>query len=216
MKYDLMLFDFDGTLMDTSPGIFHCARRTMEELGIPVSADVNMNLFVGPPLGDCFRITFGLEEKYIAKACEIYRRRYAREGRFMADFYPGVPQTLRLLRGMGMRMAVTTMKAAPLAGSMVEHFGIGECFFRVFGADMAGVKTKADLVRDAVSQSGACVSPDRVLLVGDTMLDAAGAKETGVDFLGVAFGFGDFSAEQMAGFNHPLLERFADLVDFVK
>ena len=216
MKYDLMLFDFDGTLMDTSPGIFHCARRTMAELGIPVSADVNMNLFVGPPLGDCFRITFGLEEKYIEKACEIYRYHYAREGRFMAEFYPGVPQTLGLLRGMGMRMAVTTMKAAPLAQSMVEHFGIGGCFFRVFGADMAGVRTKADLVREAVSKSGICASADRVLLVGDTMLDADGARDAGVDFLGVAFGFGDFLPEQTAGFNHALLERFPDLVDFVK
>ena len=215
MKYGLVLFDFDGTVMDTSAAVFYSARSTMAGLGLPVKPDVNMNLFVGPPLGDCFRLTFGLEEKYVGKACEIYRRYYASTGRYRASFYPNVQQSLEKLNSMEMPMCITTMKSSALAQSMIDHFGLSKYFGRVIGADLAGVRTKADLVNEAVSEHCMEGSRDRVLLVGDTMLDADGAKAAGTDFLGVSFGFGQFTDEQKRAFRHPLMDDWSELAGFV-
>lgn len=215
MKYDLVLFDFDGTLMNTSPGIFYCARQAMTELGLPIRPDVNMNLFVGPPLGDCFRLTFGLEEQYVDKACDIYRKYYSTVGRFKAEFYPNVIESLGKLKKMGLPMGITTMKGGNLAQLMVDHFGLSEYIFKVVGADLKGRRTKADLVNQATEEFGLADARQRVLLVGDTMLDAEGARIAGTDFLGVSFGFGQFSNEQRAKFRHPLMEDFSELPVFV-
>lgn len=214
MKFDLVLFDFDGTLMDTSEGIFHCARQTMAELGKTVAPDVNMNLFVGPPLGDCFRITFGLEEGLIDQACQIYRRHYGTVGKYEAKFYPHVIEALNTLHDAGIPLAITTMKASFLAGEIAEHFGFKSLIDAVFGADLKGSCTKKDLVEAACSHFGAR-DLSRVILVGDTMLDANGAREAGVDFLGVSFGFGEFTEEQKAGFSHPLLDDYCHLPQLV-
>lgn len=216
-RYDLVCFDFDGTLMDTSSGIFHCARTSMARVGVPIPPGANMNLFVGPPLRDCFTITFGVTDPgTLDRLTAAYRDEYSAKGRFMAVPYPGMTAALDRLRSCGIAMAVTTNKNTVLAEAMNRHFGLEGYFFGVYGTGGAGDKgTKPDFIRRAMADAALADCPRRVLMVGDTMLDARGAGIAGCDFLGVGFGFGEFTPEQVATFDYPLLKDYSELLGIV-
>ena len=102
MRYKAVFFDLDGTLMDTSDGIFAGGRYAMEKVGIPIPEIDDWNVFIGPPLGDCFRLTFGIrDEDKIRQLCEAYHDFYMREGRYRAHFYPGILEVARELKKRG-------------------------------------------------------------------------------------------------------------------
>jgi endoribonuclease L-PSP, putative len=184
-----VFFDFDGTLFDTSEGIFHTANFTMEQLGRKGSDDYEtLCRFVGPPLRECFRITYGLEEEYLDKAVEIYRKEYMRDGALRCVIYPGIAETLRALRAKGIKTGVCTLKYDTLVNYIVDEKGVRELFDTVRGTDKTGTITKAGCIQLAAGDLG--VRPDEVLMVGDTLNDEKGARSAGVHFLGVDWGFG--------------------------
>lgn len=184
-----VLFDLDGTLFDSSSGIFHTANHTMKELGFEECHDVNqLRKFVGPPLRECFRITFGTKEEYLDECVEVYRKEYRKTGMHMCYPYPGIIDLLKELRKYGIKTGVCTLKYETLAVDIIKEKGMFELFDVIFGTDSKGKITKADSINNAVNRLG--VSPCDVLMVGDTLNDLNGAKEAGVNFCGVTWGFG--------------------------
>ena len=187
--YSTILFDLDGTLMNTSLGIFDTANYTMQELGLPVVPEQQLRKFVGPPLRECFKVACQLEDSLISDACEIYRKRYAEKGRFMAEVYEGMIDLLSILRKEGRQTAVATLKHEKLAKEVLEYFGIASYFDATVGADMEGTRTKAgiiDLVLERLDQN----DKSQVLMIGDTPHDMIGAQTAGVDIIAVDYGFG--------------------------
>lgn len=185
-----ILFDLDGTLLDTSPGIFSTANQTMQELGLAHLSDAQLRKFVGPPLAACFRVACGLEEALIPQACAVYREIYANEGAmFQASIYPQILELLQQLDQRGFVMGVATLKSEPLAEDILEHFGIATYFKTIVGADSEGKLSKADIIGIALER---LKQPNlsQVIMVGDTPHDLDGAVAIGVDFLGVDWGFG--------------------------
>ena len=204
----IILFDLDGTLLDTSPGIFATANHTMEVLGMKTLPASQLRKFVGPPLAACFRVACGLEESIIPKACEIYRAKYANDGAmFQAQVYAGIPGLLEKLKGQGISLGVATLKLEPLAATILEHFGLSQYFSIVSGADLAGTLSKADIITSALSRLGE-TDLEHVLMVGDTPHDLDGAVAVGVDFVGVDWGFG-FSR----GHEAPPVEHVLGMID---
>lgn len=209
MKYDLVLFDFDGTLMDTSEGIFFSAKSTMRDLNQEIKPDVNMNLFVGPPLADSFRLTFNLKEELVEKACEIYRGYYSTVGMYKAKAYPHLEETLKKLRESGLRLGIATNKYPVLATQMAEYFGLRDYFDGIFGGSLTKKFSKADILLQAATTLKV-EDHSRILMVGDTKLDLDGAKANGMDFVGVSFGFG--LKEENLGLKYPLIDDFLQLL----
>lgn len=187
--YSTILFDLDGTLMNTSPGIFYTANYTMGRLGLPPVPDQQLRKFVGPPLRECFEVACKLDAALIPQACEIYREEYWVKGRFMAEVYDGMFDVLDSLKAEGRTIAVATLKFESLAEEVLEYFKLSKYFDAVVGADSDGVRTKAGIIDLALERLGQS-DKSQALMIGDTPHDLIGAQTAQVDFLAVDYGFG--------------------------
>jgi phosphoglycolate phosphatase len=189
LNHKLVIFDLDGTLMNTSPGIFTTANWTMKELGLPIENDLNqLAKFVGPPLKDCFRVTYNLEESLIDKACEIYRKGYQEHGQYLATVYDGMEDLLKTLNDNGVDCAVGTLKYERIARNMIKDKGLDKYFKKVYGSNAAGTISKASICERIVKELGHDNKDS--ILVGDTLGDLRGAKLSNINFIAVTYGFG--------------------------
>ncbi len=194
--HTVVVFDMDGTLLDTSPGIFATANHTMRTLGFPELTDAQLRKFVGPPLAACFRVACGLEEHLISRACEIYRDEYGSGTMYGAEPYEGIIEMLEELKNRGLILLVATLKLESMAQDILRKKGLIDYFTSVHGADEQGIFTKADIIRNALKAVNREVSHE-VLMVGDTPHDMDGAITVGVDFLAVDWGFGYHKGEKI-------------------
>lgn len=189
MKFKLAIFDLDGTLMDTSSGIFATANKAVESVGRkPVHDIKQLSKFIGPPIAQCFVHTFNLEEELIAKAVENYRKEYDLHGKYGAKEYPSIKETLDTLKERGYLLAVGTLKTESLALSMMDHFGFSPYFSSIRGGDMNSKLSKADIVKNVLADLN--VDATDAVLIGDTTHDEEGAKAANVSFIAVDYGFG--------------------------
>ena len=188
MKYQAYIFDMDGTLADTSPGVFEGVRRTMQALGEPPVPEEQLGRFIGPPLWTSFRETGKLPPERVAEAVELFRGYYSKTGIYESNLYPGMRELLTALQASGAALLVATLKLEGLAQTMVKHVGL-DCFTAVVGADPEGHRTKRDTIALGMELAGV-TDPKRVLMIGDSEFDAIGAAEAGVDFCAALYGFG--------------------------
>ncbi len=193
-----VLFDLDGTLLDTSEGIFHTANYTMSALGMePCWDEAQLRKFVGPPLKDCFRITYGVQDEAVLERCvAVYRAEYEKVGMHLCRIYDGIMETIDALHERGLKVGVCTLKYERLARMIFDEKGITGLFDTIRGTDEAGKVTKAESIKRACADLS--VQPAGVLMVGDTMNDLLGAAEAGTSFAAATWGFGftkDFKSD---------------------
>jgi len=189
MKCKLVIFDLDGTLMNTSPGIFASANKAMVQLGLKPESDVKqLSKFIGPPIIQCFKNTYDLGDEFIEQAVANYRVEYSLHGQYNADAYPQIRETLAQLKERGYLLAVGTLKHEELATNMMRHFDLAPFFSSIRGADMESKLTKADIVKNVLADLQ--IDPSEAVLVGDTLHDLEGARGSGVKFIAVDYGFG--------------------------
>ena len=206
----LIVFDMDGTLADTSPGILNSHRYAHEKMGRPQPATDVLRSVIGGPLLNSYETRFGFSDIQAREAVSHYRNYYAERGYLEAELYPGMKETLTKLRENGYSLGVATLKAERFVKTMLENMGIAECFDVIFGMDDADTRTKAQLIQMCMQTVGA--SSDATTMVGDSIHDLNGAQQVGVDFIGVTYGFGFCVNETAAGSfcNTPL--ELADLL----
>ena len=188
--YSSVLFDLDGTLIDTSEGVIGSALYTLEKLGYPRGEFEDYLPFLGPPLSFGFGVVCGVKESDVPRAIELFREKYIGEEWFLrSSVYPGIPELLAALRRAGYRVAVTTSKLQLAAEKTLTKFGLIDSFDLVVGsADTDGRETKTGVLRYALASLGA--KPEEAVLVGDRYFDAEGARAAGVDCIAALWGFG--------------------------
>ena len=205
-----VLFDFDGTLVDSSEGIFHTALYTVRALGITKEyGESDLSKFVGPPLRDCFRIAFDLDPSLLDDALRIYRTEYLEKGYRMMHLYPGIEELLHILKREGFLTGVATFKGESLVKLCLDNLGILSLFDSVHGSDEKEDRTKGDIIKLCISDFA--IQGDETLMVGDTFNDRKGAEEARVQFLGVRYGFG-FSDKAELG-PYPYADHVYDILD---
>ncbi len=189
MNFKLAIFDLDGTLMNTSPGIFASANATVQQLGLEPEHDPRqLSKFIGPPITQCFVKVYDLDPSLIDQAVIIYRKEYDEHGRFNAAPYDHMRETLEILKQRGYLLAVGTLKYELLAQQMLDYFGLAPYFDSIRGANAASTLTKADIVQKVLDDLG--VQRREAVLIGDTIHDQKGAAEAGIAFIAVDWGFG--------------------------
>ena len=196
--YDVIFFDLDGTLTDSSPGITNSVMYALRRFGIAVENRESLYPFIGPPLLDSFQRFFGFTEEQARQAIVYYREYFSAGGLFENAVYPGVPEMLGRLQSAGRRLWIATSKPEEFARRIMEHFSL-DCYFEgVCGAGMDGTRTRKDeVLRYALGLSGA--DPARSLMVGDREHDVFGASACGLDCLGVLYGYGSREELNAAG-----------------
>lgn len=181
----LTLFDLDGTLVDSAPGIHASIRVAAAELGLPEPTAEQLTAVVGPPLQDGFATLFGLEGPDVDRAVAAYRAHYTAGAMFDAPVYPGVPELLAALRADGQLLAVATSKPATFAERILEHAGLRDAFAGVHGATLDGrVRHKQQVVGLALGAHPG----ERPVLVGDRAQDVVGARVHGLPCVGAGWG----------------------------
>lgn len=194
--YDLILFDLDGTLTQSHPGILRCIRDTMKKLNVPEPPAETMRKFIGPPLVLSLKEYCGISQEKIMEFVEEYRNIYNVEGIFEAKVFDGMLPLLKRLRDAGYKLAMATSKPQSSANLVSDHFGITPYLDMISGASEDENDTKTNVMRRAIAAMN--TTPERTLMIGDTRFDAEGAQKTGTDFLGALYGYG--TREEMEAF----------------
>ena len=190
-NYDYVIFDFDGTVIDTGEGILRSLQYAFEVQGHAVPDLSDLKKFIGPPIYYSFTTFYGVSEEKVGDYIKSYRKRYREKGIYEACLYDGMVETLKALRQDGVKLGIASSKPQTLIYDVMEHFHLTALFDAVVGTqfDDSNHAGKADLVRKSMALLGAA-NTARVLMVGDRCFDIDGAAGAGVDSCGVLFGYG--------------------------
>lgn len=183
-----VLFDLDGTLLDTSEGIKHSVRYTLLKMGYNELPEETILKFVGPPIQNSLMTYCGVDADEAQRGANVFREFYKNQALFEASLYDGIIDLLKELKSRSIRIGVATYKREDYALDLLEKFKIANYCDVIHGADNNNVLTKADIVEKCISELGA--NKEYTILVGDTDHDAKGAAEANVKFVAVSWGFG--------------------------
>ncbi len=193
-----ILFDLDGTITDSAPGITASLGAMFEELGRPVPSPAELLVWVGPPLLDSFRDLAGMTQEESAQALAIYRRHYLESGTSNSTVYPGVASVLRAIHESPLRLSLATSKPEFPAAVMLDNGNLTQYFDVITGASADEVRSaKADVIAEALVRLGAIGADlSNPVMVGDRIHDVEGASANGVPTIFVEWGYGS-PAEQV-------------------
>lgn len=205
-----VLFDLDGTLSDSAPGILASLRYAFAANGIePLDAHTEREI-LGPPFYESLPPLIGGEEKLPA-VIDAYRAKYGEGGMFDTTVYAGVADVLEYLHGCGITLAVATSKPEHYAIPIVEHLGLARFFATVGGDELDGsLKTKALVIEKVLRRLGVEPSP-KVVMVGDRAHDVIGARSHGLRCVGAGWGYAMPGELEKAGAD-PVCADPADLL----
>ena len=209
--YQYVFFDLDGTLTNSELGITKSVQHALKKFGIEVEDRTVLRPFIGPPLGESFRVYYGLSKEESEKAIEYYRERFSVKGLYENEVYTGVEKMLQTLKESGKKLIIATSKPEKFTIMILEHFDLLKYFDYVAGATMDGSRgEKADVIRYALEISGV-EDKSEAIMVGDRKFDVLGAKENGLRSIGVLYGFGDREELTEAGADY-IVECAEDIV----
>ena len=184
--YDTVVFDLDGTLIESHEGIFRSLMYALGEMGVASPSEQDMRRFIGPPLQRSFVDVLGMSEEDARRATEIYRSRYKDKCLEESAVYTGIPELLARLKRCGAVLAVATGKPQGMTDKILQHFRLAEYFSCIVGTDEKTVTNdKSRLIeRVLAGREG------RTVMIGDTRFDRQGAKDCGIAFVGAGYGYG--------------------------
>jgi phosphoglycolate phosphatase len=201
--FHVILFDLDGTLTDSAPGILNCIRYALDDMGIEYPADEAMRRHLGPPLSETFGVHFGMSDADIERAIAKYRERFHDVGMFENAVYDGIPDLLDGLAGAGAVLAVSTSKPTPSATRILEHYELADRFAFIGGAELHGPRQhKADVIEHTLDElriRESYATDDTVAMIGDREHDMRGAAAHGIPGIGVLWGYGTDDELRAAG-----------------
>ena len=210
MKYKYVLFDLDGTLTESAPGITNAASYALKAFGIDMKPS-ELEFFVGPPLQGSFE-RCGLTGAQAREAIDVYREYYVAKGMFENAPYAGVEDMLRRLHEAGAELIVATSKPEQFAVSILERFGLAAYFTVIAGSTLDETRTdKPDVIEYALAEAGV-TDRSAAIMVGDRSYDVEGAKATGLASMGVLYGYG--AAKEFAEADH-VAKTPSDIADIL-
>lgn len=209
MRFDGVIFDFDGTLADTSEGVLESVEYALKKVGSPAFPREVLKGFIGPSLFISFQRITGLNPETAELAVQYYRETYSREGIFKLKLYGGMRELLDELKARGVKISVASAKPQVSLDVVVKHLNLETAFDKVVGPSLA---VKSDDKKELVA---AARLTEKTVMVGDAIYDIRAAKETGVASVVALYGFGDredllnenpdFTAESVADLKRILL-----------
>ena len=197
-RYDLAVFDLDGTLLDTRGGVLSAVKYTIKEFGYEMPDEETLRSFIGPPVQEGFSRVYGLEGPILQEIATVFRNFYSTKTLLEAELYEGMTELMEEMLARGIKPAVATYKREDYALKLLRHFGFDRYTDIMFGGDHENKLKKRDIIEKCINTAGV-TDLSRVVMIGDTEFDAVGARDIGVDFIGVSYGFGYKSVEEIEG-----------------
>jgi len=186
LRYRLIVFDWDGTLLDSAGGIAECIQEAARDLRLPVPARATASHVIGLGLHDSLRTAVPtLPEGQYREFAEAYRRHFlARQGSMA--LFPGVRELLQDLHAAGHRLAVATGKSRRGLDHALESTALRSYFAASRCGDETNPKPHPAMLLELMGQLAA--APGQALMIGDTSHDLEMARSAGVDAVAVTYG----------------------------
>jgi phosphoglycolate phosphatase len=187
LRYEFVVFDLDGTLVDSQSSALRGLISVLNDLGVRVPGAEELNGVFGRPLIETMRMLVGTDEAVVGIALQMAQQRWD-ETVLDLEPYSGVREMLERLSARGCRMSIATGRYQGGVDLIVEHLGWTGLFDVVAGSQEDGSGALKSEVITAVLDRAA--PADRVVMVGDHPQDINGAKAVGIDSIAVTYGYG--------------------------
>ena len=197
-NYKVVIFDVDGTLLNTSEGILSSAKYAINAMQYEVPSHKVLESFIGPPIQDSFAETFGVEGEALKQMSDFFRNHYKEKDLLKATPYEGIYDVFEWLQQNNFDIAVATYKRQDYAETIINHFGFDKYTDIICGSDFGGKLRKNDIIINSL-QKAKISNPEQAVMIGDSNSDEKGAEILGVDFIGVTYGFGFTSKNDVLG-----------------
>ncbi|SEA16432.1 phosphoglycolate phosphatase [Eubacterium aggregans] len=219
MRYDCILFDLDGTLLDSREGVWRSFEYALEQLGHPEPIITNPAPIIGPPIEEVLGDHFGFGPEDVVRGYAYYQEAYVEKGLMYGDpFFHGTEEAIARLLNLGCTVGVCTNKGEKSARAIVENAGIGLTAEDVYGyAPEKGRSVKSDIIKSFLLDKGLTEPGDwsTALMVGDRYTDIEGAKDVGIDSVGVLWGNGT-TEEFVAAGATAVVDSYGALLQWIK
>lgn len=193
-QYKVALFDLDGTLLDTSEGILCAVDEMVETCGLRKMTPEEKRSVIGPPVQKSVQRIYQLSEKESLEIASVFRKAYSEKYLMKAKPYEGIFGLLEFLRQNGWKTGIATYKRNDYAQLLMKEIGLLDLCDYALGSDGAD-QTKAQIIQCCLDKLGGVAGNS--IMVGDTMQDLIGAEQAGLDFIGITFGFGFRTCEEI-------------------
>ena len=203
MKYDLIIWDIDGTLLNTQKGIVCAFQYSIDKLNLPTKSADEIKSLIGPVPQTIFMKHFAMTPDKAQEASDIFRDRYKNYNLLKAYLYDNILEVLQYIQSKGIKQAIATNKRQDYAIDICKHFGIDKFCKPILGPNNITSKTKADLIKDCILDTNA----KKAIMIGDTNGDKQAADNVGVDFIGVNYGFGFNNIDGYANTPSEILKK---------
>jgi len=214
MKHDLILFDMDGTLVDSKEGIFNSIAYALDFFGVKAKNSDEWGFLLGPPIRDGFRMLGDFTDGQVEGMVTKYREYFARKGMFESSLYPNVAEVLEHLKQNNVKMAVATSKVYDYAEKILSYFEIAQYFEIIVGAEMDGRRSeKPEIIAHALNNLDKNREM-RTIMAGDRKYDVLGANAHSMPSIGCLWGYGSKTELEVAGVTH-LAENITDILKII-
>ncbi len=187
MNYKVALFDLDGTLTDPKIGICKGVQYSLKHFGIEKNDIDEFEYFIGPPLQDSFLDYIGSDR--VEEAIAKFREYYNDIGIFENTPYDGVEDLLKNLKNRGVKLGIATSKPEVMALRVLEKFNLKGYFDFIKGGDLKGKKVHKEYIIEKNLEFFDDYKKEEIIMIGDRKFDINGAKNFGLDSIGVTFGY---------------------------
>jgi len=187
---DLLIFDLDGTLIDSRLDLAHSVNAMLVHFGLEPLDDARVASYVGNGAPMLIRRSLGdhASDERCRAGLEFFMQHYAAHDLDFTTLYPGVKESIERLYAAGKRLAVLSNKPARVSRHILEGLGVGGCFFRIHGGDSFEFKKPNPIGVEAL-MAEAGVDRGRTVMIGDSEVDVHTARNAGIRCCGVTYGF---------------------------
>lgn len=211
-RFDTAIFDLDGTLTDSAPGIINSIRYAVNKLGYREMTDAELRSCVGPPLAEHIMKLLNISEASSLEFLKAYREYFAKKGIYENNVYPGVLDMLACLRKSGVRLMLCTGKPEPYAREVLRHFSLITYFDDVLGPTFEGkYNDKAEGLAELLRRSGAV----NCIMAGDRQYDIIAARANRISSAGVLWGYGSKEELNASGADY-MVNSPLELVELIQ
>ncbi|PTN04811.1 HAD hydrolase-like protein [Mangrovibacterium marinum] len=188
-NFSHLIFDLDGTLVDSKPGLLNALRFVLGEMGLDLPAEELIDSLIGPPVQQGMRNILGFNDRQVEISSRLFREYYGEKGMYEGHVYPGIQLLLEALLADGAKLYIATSKQAVFLPAILRHFELERYFDDTEGSEGAALQTKAELITNLMDRNR--LEPShRIAMIGDTKFDVVGGKANEITTIAVGYGFG--------------------------
>lgn len=209
-RYKCLIFDLDGTLLNTSKGIINSVKYVEEKMKLKKQTDDQLRVFLGPPPSEIYMKIYGLTMEE-SKVATKYHREYSLKNAVNEfDKYINMQNTLSELKKQGYYLACATLKRKDIAVKILQNASLDFFFDVINGMDLEESMTKADIISECCEMVG--IGKKQCLMIGDSNSDYKGSMDAGVSFLGVTYGYG---FEPKREYSFDVVDTPGEIIDYI-